>query len=201
MSGTGLGAVLAFAAFGTLVMLFGILLSQLSAPFRNFRRMYEFGAAGLGLVFVALLGIAALAETVLPTLPIVVGVVFVMLGGVVFLAATRGRYFGSVSDYRIIGRALLIAVPPYSSSAWWCTAMTVQLAMVRRGVLPRRRPDRIPSPKGPHNIAMRRRSGSGMTPATPCAAVPSRRCGPRPCATRGRRAPVSAGCSARGWER
>ena len=50
-----IGTVLAFSAFAVVVMLIGVLFSRLFPLFRNFRRMYLFGAAAAGAVFVVAL--------------------------------------------------------------------------------------------------------------------------------------------------
>ena len=107
-SALGLGGWLAFSTLATFIMLLGILFSQLAPQLRNHRRTYELGAAVAGLAFIVLVTLASIAGTVSPMLPIVVGAVWLVLGAIVFFAASRGHYFGTVSDYEIIGRALLI---------------------------------------------------------------------------------------------
>ena len=105
----GLGGPLFLSAFATFTMLLGVLYSQLFPRWGSQRRVFEFGAAIAGTAFVILLSVTSIVGIVRPLLPIVVGALLLVLGGVIFLAASRGRYFGTVSDYRIIGRTLLVA--------------------------------------------------------------------------------------------
>ena len=109
MTEPGVVGALAFSGFATFTMLLGILYAQLFPRMRNYRRMYAFGAALAGVVFVVALAVAALATFVTPLLPIVVGAVLALLSAAIFFAASKGKYFGTVSDYRIIGRTFLIA--------------------------------------------------------------------------------------------
>ena len=57
----------------------------------------------------ALLVVTSITGAVYPLLSIVSGAVFLVVGATVLLAASKGRYFGTVADYRIIGRTMLVA--------------------------------------------------------------------------------------------
>ena len=109
MSEPAVEGVLTASGAATFTMLLGILYSQSFPRWRNYRRMFELGGALAGAVFVVALAVAALATFVTALLPIVVGAVLILLGAVLFFAASKGRYYGTVSDYRIIGRTFLIA--------------------------------------------------------------------------------------------
>ena len=109
MSEPAVEGLLAAAGAATFTMLAGILLAQLVPRFRNYRRMYAFGAALAGTAFVVLLAVASIANFVAPLLPITVGAVLLAVAAAIFFAASKGHYFGTVSDYRIIARTLLIA--------------------------------------------------------------------------------------------
>lgn len=114
MNAGGLEGPLFLAGFATFVMLLGVLYVQVFPRLAyhpllgNQRRTYELGAALFGFAYVVLLVVSSIIGAVYPLLAIVSGVIFLVLGAVVFFAASRGRYFGTVSDYRIIGRTLLI---------------------------------------------------------------------------------------------